>query len=98
MIKVIKFVEDPYKVIELGVTEDVLGPEDHEVLSDYICTYMLCLDVREGDKYYLHRSGMLEIAKKNIFLILRNITDRYKIEFKYFNSIYFQDDILYVKV
>lgn len=98
VIKVIKFVEDPSNIRDLEVTDEVLSPEDHEVLCDYICTYMLCLDVREGDKYYHHRSGMLDIATKGIFFILRKICEDHHIEFKFFNSIYFQDDILYVKL
>jgi len=91
-------VDNPSTIRDLQVTDEILSPEDHEVLCDYICTYMLCVDVREGDKYYHHRSGMLDIATKGIFFILRKVCDDANIKFKFFNSIYFQDDILYVKL
>ena len=98
MIRVIKFVEDPYKVKEIEIDDTVLSPDDQEILSDYVCTYMMCLDSEEGDRYYYQFKGMLEKAKKAIFLITHKICRDFNIEFKFFKSIYFQDDILYVKV
>ena len=94
----IKFVEDPYKVREIEINDDVLSSEEHEELSDYVCTYMMCLDTEEGDMFHLQRKGMLERAKKAIFLITHKVCRDFKIEFKFFKSIHFQDDILYVKV
>ncbi len=98
MIRVIKFVEDPYRVRELEVNHNILSAEDHEILSDYVCTYMMSLDAEEGEMFYIHRKGMLEKAKKAIFLILHQICRKHKIEFKFFKSIYLQDDVLYVKL
>ena len=98
MIRVIKFVEDPYKVREIEVNQNILSDEDHEILSDYVCTYMLSLDTEEGDMFHLHSKGMLEKAKKAIFLILHKICRDHKIEFKFFKTIYFHNDILYVKL
>ena len=98
MIRVIKFVEEPFRVREIEIHNDIITDSDHEMLSDYVSTYMLCWDIDESDIHYEMRKDMLAKAKKGIFVILHDICRRFDIKFKFFKTIYFQNDILYVKV